>query len=187
MKFKTAIAAIAVIAMVVVGGAGYWYYTTTPTYALYRLPAAMKDRNLTEFEKYVDIEGVVTSAVDQLMSQATAKMDGEESGWGADLAKGFMELLKPRLVAMLKKGVIDSVEAGRENPLAEAPDTGAAKLKNLFSHDDEHGNQFTGGEYVNKDGWVGIRHCRHGYALRPGNSHARPGRLLANRRGEQPG
>lgn len=108
-------------AVVLVAAGGFWYYTTTPTYAIGRIEKAVRDHDAALFEKHVDLEAVLGRAFDQVL--APGSNEGQHSGGWGDLGRVLgATLLKPQVVGKLKQQVLADVEAGRM-PAAESLST----------------------------------------------------------------
>jgi len=56
------------IAVLVIAAGGFWYWTTTPQYAVSQAAKAMKAHDLVDFRNWVDTESVASNAVDDLMT-----------------------------------------------------------------------------------------------------------------------
>ena len=99
-----------VVLLALVGVGGYYYWTTTPEYSLQKILTALEEHDVDTFEKHVDIENFVESAIDQFMLQTLSETtDPEKSGLeslGNLLGAGLMELMKPKLVSFAKKSII---------------------------------------------------------------------------------
>jgi hypothetical protein len=106
-------AVLALIVLLLVGSAGgYWYYTTTPTYSVKQIERAIREHDAQRFETYVDLDAVLGSAFDQLMS--AERESGDTDGtWGEVGRVLGAALLKPQLVARFKRRILDDITAGR--------------------------------------------------------------------------
>lgn len=105
-------AVLALIVLILVGAAGgFWYYTTTPTYSVKQIESALRDHDAERFETYVDLDAVLGSAFDQLM---TAESTGGTGGaWDSVGRVLGAALLKPQLVAKFRRQILDDITAGR--------------------------------------------------------------------------
>jgi hypothetical protein len=123
MKWGCLLAGLAALACAVVLAvvAGFWYYTTTPTYSIGRIEKAVRERDTALFEKHVDLEALLGRAFDQVLSPGSRQGEGS-GGWG-DLGRVLgATLLKPQVVGKLKQQVLADVAAGRM-PAAESLST----------------------------------------------------------------
>jgi len=110
-KFLT----IAIVVTAVVGGIIYWQYTRTPKYSLWQAKKAIEQHDLASFEKYVDVEGVVNSLIDQILEISTeeTKPQDEWEQLGETIGEGLIMLLKPQLTKILKQQIAEYVETGK--------------------------------------------------------------------------
>jgi hypothetical protein len=91
-------------------GVIYWQWTSSPTYSLSRIRSAVDEHDVVAFEKHVDVDTVASRLIDDLMAASTQPDDAEDIG--AAIATGMVELLKPRLVGMVKEQTLRLVEDG---------------------------------------------------------------------------
>ncbi|MCE5270507.1 SUMF1/EgtB/PvdO family nonheme iron enzyme [bacterium] len=91
-----------------------WDKYTSPEYSLGEVISAIKNHDVTQFNKYVDIDGVVESAINQLLrgrdKNSVVLNQREETGPNID--KGLLDIMRPQLVNDLKRQLIDQVETG---------------------------------------------------------------------------
>lgn len=95
----------------------YRHYVSQPEYSLSKMTAALERHNLTEFEKYVDIQGVVGNLFDQAVDAATTQTFSKQSGdsmdrLGAAMGLGIANLFKPQAVNMISKQIEGFVQGG---------------------------------------------------------------------------
>lgn len=112
---KVAIAIVVIVIVILTGVVLYWQYTQTPKYSLLQAKKAFEQHDLVSFEKYVDIEGVINSLIDQLLELRTEneKQQGKLGQLGEAIGKSLIMLLKPELVRILKQQIIEYVETGK--------------------------------------------------------------------------
>ncbi|MBA4741668.1 MAG: DUF2939 domain-containing protein [Azoarcus sp.] len=139
---------IAVAALVAAGGVfGYQHYTTTPTYSLVQIKHAIDRRDVARFEYHVDVDSIVSRAVDEAMAHELtgANGTGPDAGeeFGRALGYGLVEMLKPTLVAAAKQELRKSIESGEMQFAGMNGETAslaemhlAAALQNLGMRDD---------------------------------------------------
>lgn len=112
---KTRTTLLLAVALVVLGVAsGYWYWTTTPGYSLQQIKKATDDHDLVLFKKHVDVDGLVSKAIDDFMAsemERQVEKDGVEA-FGAALGQGFIQLFKPRFVEAVTNAVERKIERG---------------------------------------------------------------------------
>jgi hypothetical protein len=102
-------------AVLVVLGALVWFYaTSTPRYALYRLAGAMQEHNVAEAERYFDVDRIVDHAAevivaDYLARQPAPTSEAEVNGRRlvTDMAK---RRLRPQLLTRVRTEIRRSVE-----------------------------------------------------------------------------
>ena len=115
-------AALAVIALIAaIAVLGVWLYIKgTPQYSLYLAGQAVENRDYAEFTKYMDIDAVVNTAVDQAVAK-TKKQQLDRTGIPADddfdrlgrrFTDGFTKTLEPALAAEIKREIRQQVESG---------------------------------------------------------------------------
>lgn len=96
----------------ILAGAGYWYWTTTPQYALKELSSAIKEHDLATFEKYCDTQAVAANAVEDLLAEPVRNSGG----------LGILErLLGVLAVSWLKPQIVGSLKGGIERFVAPPP------------------------------------------------------------------
>ncbi|WP_139361861.1 DUF2939 domain-containing protein [Hymenobacter sp. CRA2] len=144
---------ILVLVVLVVGG--YLYYrdlTTGPKFALGQAAKAVHDHDVSSFEKYVDVESVTGSLVDQVADQGKAL--GMMLPGGGLVAKGMLGLAKPQLAKAARKEVQRFVETGSLEAAAESQPQRLVKvsLAGLASKVISPESSFKGVKYVNEQG-----------------------------------
>lgn len=166
---KATLAGLAVLALMIGGGA-YWAHTRTPRYALSQAHKAFINHDLAAFEKYVDVEGLSGSYVNQLLEVFQAEAKGKSGGnafedLGTNLGMGLIQLMKPKLVNAVKEQIVGLVEKGR---LESKPGEGAdgTKLDDLWGMTGNNKDGFKGVAHVKKEGklaYVGLRFAQEKY------------------------
>ncbi|PAB61010.1 DUF2939 domain-containing protein [Anaeromicrobium sediminis] len=100
---------IALIGLIVVGTiVAYMYWVRTPQYSLNQIKKAVQQHDLITFEKYVDIDSLVTRFIDQ----AIAKEMHNSTDGTAKLAAGLVEMIKPKIVESSKNQIKAYIEKG---------------------------------------------------------------------------
>ena len=87
----------------------------SPQYSLRQLEKAMNEQNVTAFNKYVDIDGVVDSIVVQTWQYYTSK---EETGsrWSEirnEIGNTLLSVVKPNLKEIIKEEVLGYIATGQ--------------------------------------------------------------------------
>lgn len=160
-KHKTMlILGIALIVILLAGSVGYWYWTHTPQYSLKQIQEAVKNHDLQTFEKHVDIESVTSRMIDQLIDSKMNDKNEVQDEATSNLAKGFIQFIKPQLTAMAKDQIRSLVEKGSTSQASdpgqsEAPDAPKFSVKDIYNN--KGGTpDFKGVDYVNKDGKIAV-------------------------------
>ena len=65
---KRAISGLLIV--ILLCGGAFYYYTTTPGYAVARIQDALAEGDVATFEKYVDLDRLLETLLDDLMAQA---------------------------------------------------------------------------------------------------------------------
>lgn len=97
--------------MTVVLGLAYWYWTTTPTYSLTQIVAAVRNKDTEAFEKYVDIESIAYRAIDDVL-HGPARQSGMFGNFDSMIGVGIIGLFKPEIAEIAKTQVLKFIEAG---------------------------------------------------------------------------
>jgi hypothetical protein len=122
---QTAIVRTTIVLLVVAVGAtiGWYYWTTTPRYSIYRLHEAIEAHNAAEAEKYVDIDRIGQSLANELMAKQKAKMEEElRDNPFRGLGYGMMAVMEGPMrdlaKSMLRQSFQKAIEDG-ETPLSD--------------------------------------------------------------------
>ena len=159
---------LAVLLLVLIGG-GYYYYAylrNTPVSALMQATRATQTHDLAAFERFVDINSVTSSVVDDVASQSSFLANLVPGG--GILLRGGLGLLKPQLAKAAHTEIQRYVETGSiEAAQAAAP----KRLVNvsflgLASRLVGPGSSFRGIKYTTEKGdeaWVGVEFSQPRY------------------------
>jgi len=96
----------------VVLGLSYWYWTTTPTYALSQIVGAVKNKDSETFEKYVDVESIAYRAIDDVL-HGPARESGMFGNFDSMIGVGIIGLFKPEIAEIAKTQVLKFIESGQ--------------------------------------------------------------------------
>lgn len=108
---------ISLLFLVVLFNLGYWYWTTTPYYAVLQIRDSIKEHNLAKFEEFVDIESVAEKMIDGFLTpQMRERLS--RGVLGELLGSGIISLMKPTLVDLIKEEVTHFVENNDLQPTA---------------------------------------------------------------------
>jgi len=115
----------------VVLGLSYWYWTTTPTYALSQIVGAVKNKDTETFEKYVDVESIAYRAIDDVL-HGPARESGMFGNFDSMIGVGIIGLFKPEIAEIAKTQVLKFIESGqlssslKEGQKSGLPDSSSA-------------------------------------------------------------
>lgn len=117
MKKSTIVIIILVILIGVFSGA-FYYYTGTPTYSLYKIKKAISQHDSVTFNKYVDVDRVVSSLIEQATS--SLEDDGElKDNPFKELATAFMSSMKEQIKNAINKSVEEISEGKSDSKISE--------------------------------------------------------------------
>ncbi len=147
------------IVLVIGGVLGYWYWTTTPQYSVMQIHTAIKQHDLQAFQKYVDIDSLASSMVDDLLAKPVQKALGPGIV-GELIGFGLGAFLKPPLVASMKAQITEYVEGGSDSPAAYSDSRTrkgrASSFKGIPAQLGFTQGVFKGVEYVRTEGKVSL-------------------------------
>jgi len=150
---RTILIVLLSISLVTVTGLFYWNYITSPQYSLGQISKSFSEHDLTTFQKYVDIDGVISNLFDQQMDMVTNERKVGE-GLAKDFAKGIVTLMRPQMIELLKRQTNKLIEAGN----FDKTDTVNTK-KEPFSlaevwNKSGNGNNISGIREIKRDGKI---------------------------------
>ena len=159
MKKAVTFVVLAMLICLIAGGLWYRNYTRSPEYSLLKIREAIGQHDVDLFEKHVDVDGVTSSLIDQLMAQMYEEADGQ--GLGGALAQGLIGLMKPRLTDVLKEQILNAVETGSfEQESKGQEDSGGLDLSLTNIVETGSGTEFEGIDQITKEGkiaYVGLK------------------------------
>ncbi len=106
---------------VLLAGGGFWYWTSTPQYAVQQAAKAIKEHDVLAFHNWVDVQSLSSSAVDDLVSEPVKKIGG------VGLLKrivgfGLVSFFKPAVVQSVGNQIDELVKrTGTTNPQEATP------------------------------------------------------------------
>lgn len=152
--------AIGIIIVLLASVFGYWYWTKTPQYSLRLIQEAVAKHDLPTFDKLVDLDTVISRAIDQLMD---AKMnDPAEVRDDAmnNMALGFLNAMKPAMISSAKDQIRSYIEKGsfdqKQNKNGDNKDNPDIKVEEIYKNAGGGTAEFKGVDYVKKDGKIAI-------------------------------
>lgn len=111
---------IAIIAAILCALAFYFlYWIKTPTYSLGIIRDSIQKHDVATFEKHVDLDALLNKGYDDAFV-AYDKIEGNNM-MSNPFATGFIQMLKPTVVAGLKEKALEAVKGEAETPQAKAP------------------------------------------------------------------
>ena len=104
---------VILLGIIIIGGTiAYWQWTKSPKYSLNQIINSVEDRDVTTFQKHVDVNSVASRLVDDLSGQIFSESNDELGEFGSAMGEGLMQLIKPRLVALIEEQTLRYVERG---------------------------------------------------------------------------
>jgi hypothetical protein len=94
--------------------AGFYYFSGTPRYSLYKIGRAFKNHDSEEFHKYVDVDRIVDHLTKYAVEQALAEMEGNEptgnwGGAGQQFDKELAMMMLPAMIEALKPQIRQAI------------------------------------------------------------------------------
>lgn len=106
-----------VVTLLMAGAGGYAYWLQSPHRALMQIRTAVQEHDTTLFRARVDLDSLVAHLVDDVAAEALDTLPGQSEGMaalGSALGRGFVELLKPQIVAQVRATVLEYIARPRE-------------------------------------------------------------------------
>jgi hypothetical protein len=113
------------ILLVLVGGLGYWYWTTTPEYAIEQVRNSVRDHDLVKFQKYADTDAIASNMVDDFLAKPMQEVLGTGL-LGRFLTAGLVSMFKQEMVTGTKEQILRFVETGDFVDRSKAIDPGSS-------------------------------------------------------------
>ena len=143
-----------ILLIAIIGGILYWNFKTGPKYSILQVKTALEDHDFALFEKYVDMESVMSSLIDQVLeiNKSTSSPKNEWEQLGQDLGTGLVNLLKPQLSSLYKQQIQKWVESGKFETENSTQQNLNYSLNDLWSR--SNADKITGIEYIKKEGKI---------------------------------
>ena len=114
------ILAISIALVVAFLAAGFYYFSGTPRYSLYKMSRAYKNRDSAEFHKYLDIDRIVDHLAKYAVEQALAEMEENQptGDWGRpgpQFDKELAMMMLPKMLEALKPQIRQQITELIEN------------------------------------------------------------------------
>lgn len=111
----------------------FLYFIRTPAYALNQARMAIQEHNAQKFSQYVDVPSVMDNAFEDII-KAESKINNDNI-YSNPFALGILHMLKPSVVELMTKEVIEKVAAKNENKQQQFSDPVPDAMKrNLERH-----------------------------------------------------
>ena len=146
MSRKILLLALALVACLI----GYAAYRHSIRFSLYQAYKAYKKHDITTFEKYVDLDGLLSNLIDDLTN-----IQGTDDSWLNDIIDGLVSVVKPQILPSIKQDVINLIEQGTHEQQASSVD-GQNLFNTLINRYLPHKNKklFRGISYTIRDGKI---------------------------------
>lgn len=113
-KIKKAFILILIISVLIITGTIFYLnWIHSPKYSLIQTVISVQQRDSASFEKYVSLDSVFDKYYDEILLQAKEQRNIPKDNWeeiGQNFADGIAVMLKPTVVNILKRSVIESIE-----------------------------------------------------------------------------
>ena len=146
--------------LAVVAGLGYWYWTSTPEFAVLQVRDSIREHDLKKFSHYVDSESVASNLVDDLLTKPMQQSFGP-GVLGRVIANGIVGFFKQPLVKSMEQQIERFVETGESGASVTANgdasggiDDGNISLGKVDSRLGFRKHAYKGIAYDHKDGKV---------------------------------
>lgn len=109
-----------------VSGFFLWKMMISPRYSLKQLDKAISEKNITAFEKYVDLEQLIDSIIIQTWEYYTLEKK-TETRWDEiryAIGNSILSLITPNLKEIIKREVVEYIAKGQWNELEKEPNEG---------------------------------------------------------------
>jgi len=119
-KLLTISVALLVVFLVI----GFYYFSGTPRYSLYKIGQAVKNRDSGEFHKYVDVDRIVDHVAKFAVEQAVAEMEKNQpiDDWGRtgqEFDKELAVMMLSNMIEAMKPQIRQKITEFIENPVEE--------------------------------------------------------------------
>lgn len=146
--------AVVLLIVAAIAGAGYYFWTQTPQYALQQAAEAAKEHDLERFQQYVDTERVSSRFVDDMLASVTEETRNNPFG---GLAAGMVMMMRPQLAKAAQDSLERGVETGNFSDVKENRDDNPATAAEPYWRRAEAGmSGFRRIAYVKKDGKIAV-------------------------------
>jgi hypothetical protein len=141
--------------VVALAGGGYWYWTTTPGYAVLQIKDALKEHDVAKFNKYVDLDSVASNVIDVFVQTPMGIFDAF-GPVGRIVGVGLVGFVKPQLVDAIKLEINQLILQGN---LAKSQDSSeykrTADARSFFMESSKEGNKLSVKKLIRQLGFSG--------------------------------
>lgn len=155
---------VLLVGILIIGGAvAYWQWTTTPKYSLNQILKSVENRDVTTFQKHVDVNSVASRLVDDLSGQIFSESADELGELGSAMGEGLLQMMKPRLIGMIEEQTLRYVERGAlwdSDIELESDKEQDLQVENITDGLGLEQENYQGVHYVRKDGktaYIGLQ------------------------------
>ncbi|HMM22959.1 MAG TPA: DUF3298 and DUF4163 domain-containing protein [Selenomonadales bacterium] len=154
--------AVALISIIIAGlGFYFLYWRNTPEYSLQVIAKAIRTHDLATFEKYVDMDSLISRAIDQTIDAVTNNTEDQNPNI-QNMFRGFAQMVKPMLIANAKEEIKSYIEKGNFDSGQTKPQDKTQKIGPDINIGEKYINpggdtpQFKGIDYTKKDGKIAV-------------------------------
>jgi hypothetical protein len=110
MKKKFLFTIFFLLLILSIGGVIYWNYITSPEYSLLKIKESIDNHDITTFEKYVDIDGIIMRALSEI-PEVIGK-EKETGFFGEEINQLIMSVLQGPITKIAKESLRAFIERG---------------------------------------------------------------------------
>ncbi|MDU2064666.1 MAG: DUF4163 domain-containing protein [Sporomusaceae bacterium] len=152
--------AVCMIIGITIASGYYFYWMRTPEYSLKLIQESLKNHDLDQFKKHVDIDSLLSQTIDDVLEEA-----GKNKNDNDVFMSGLAQLVKPNIIAVVKEKVFYFVENGNDRKKEASKSQAGSSLSNKDKKDaftnqtvdkifDYQSLEFQGIDYTRKEGKV---------------------------------
>lgn len=153
MATKSRALIVALLALLVGLGSGYYIWSRSPQYALRRAATAAADHDLTTFQRFVDTEKLSARFVDDMLASVTEEAQKNEFG---GLAAGMVMMMRPQLVKAAQDSLERGIETGKFEPEKKDGGNPAEAVKPYWKPAAANESGYRRVAYVKKQGKIAL-------------------------------
>ena len=110
MNKKLLVIGLPLLLILVIGGVLYWHHITSPEYSLAKIKDSIANHDITTFEKYVDVDGIIMRMMSQIPEVIGA--DKKLGLFGKDVDQLILSALQGPIINIAKESVRTIIERG---------------------------------------------------------------------------